>query len=115
MEAECSNKRPNIQLFNTQSLSLEIENWLAFGIVYNESIATFSSWKVLTADVRVAGANFTPSMKIATGVNKKKDITVIIEKSVMLSIDSCTKQTSGYANCDLKKQQPQINEKRKQD
>lgn len=31
----------------------------------------------------------TPSMKIATGAKKKKDIIVIIEKRVMLSKDSC--------------------------
>jgi hypothetical protein len=31
----------------------------------------------------------TPSMKIATGTKKKKDIIVIIEKRVMLSKDSC--------------------------
>ena len=35
--------------------------------------------------------NLTPSMKIATGDSKKKDMTVIIEKRVMLSIESCFK------------------------
>ena len=35
--------------------------------------------------------NLTPSMKMATGDSKKKDMTVIIEKRVMLSIESCFK------------------------
>lgn len=43
---------------------------------------------MLTADWRYAGVNLTPSMKIATGANKKKDITVIVEKRFILSIVS---------------------------
>lgn len=48
---------------------------------------------LLTADWRKVGVNLTPSMKIAAGANKMKDMIVIIENSVMLSKDSCkTKQ-----------------------
>lgn len=36
--------------------------------------------------------NLTPSIKIVAGANKTKDISVIIEKRVMLSKESCTRQ-----------------------
>lgn len=49
--------------------------------------------ETLTADCRYVGVNLTPSMNMATGANKMKDMTVIIEKRVMLSIDSCSKQS----------------------
>ena len=47
----------------------------------------------LTADCKYVGVILTPSVKKVTGANRKKDITVMIEKRLMLSKDSwpCTK------------------------
>jgi hypothetical protein len=45
----------------------------------------------LTADCKNVGVILTPSVKKVKGANMKKDITVIIEKRLMLSKDSCTK------------------------
>lgn len=53
----------------------------------------FSSGRKLTVDCMYAGVNLTPSTSIVTGANKKKDMTVIMEKRVMLSMDSCSKQS----------------------
>jgi hypothetical protein len=53
----------------------------------------------------------TPSMKIATGTKKKKDIIVIIEKRVMLSKDSC--ERIKYRLCANSKKKKKKKNKRK--
>lgn len=48
----------------------------------------------LTASCNCEGVNLNPSMRIATGTNKTKEIMVIIEKRLMLSKASCFNRTN---------------------
>lgn len=45
----------------------------------------------LTADCKYVGVTLTPSVNKVTGAKRKNDITVMIEKRLRLSKDSCGK------------------------
>jgi hypothetical protein len=44
--------------------------------------------RVLTADCKIAGLTLTPSVSKVTGAKRKNDMTVMMEKRLMLSRDS---------------------------
>jgi len=59
---------------------------------------TNSAW-LLTADCKALGANFTPSVRKVMGAKRANDMTVMIDKRLMLSRGSCRSEEGGKGIC----------------
>jgi hypothetical protein len=98
VETQCSKQRPckdlvYIQTLQTHKASQNLPSWFCkVKSFINLFLFASNGFKVnivtLTADCKNEGVILTPSVKKVTGANRKKDITVMIEKRLMLSKDS---------------------------
>jgi len=93
VECICSKFKPYIQH------KKRLEKYSTVTIHCNMHVSITNSAWLLTADCKALGANFTPSVRKVIGAKRANDMTVMIDKRLMLSRGSCRSEEGGKGIC----------------